>query len=177
MVMAPVGWGPRVQVMVAGQRSGGSAAVGAPAIPSLHNTLPRICSLLPRADITPLSLPAPNVPSIREVLAAGPCPTHTGFSWVLLSQLDLPCPCLFWGPPSPLLAPSLLSAPSPWASSSPWMEPGSVPDEPAQAPRWVSPLCGCVQPHPVREELDPRWWWWILQGPGGHVLLGIPGRI
>lgn len=79
MVMALVRWGPWVQVMVDGQHASGSAAAGAPAVPSLHSTLPRICSLSPRADITPLSLPAPNVPSIREVLAAGPCPAHMGF--------------------------------------------------------------------------------------------------
>lgn len=70
------GWGSR----------GGSAAMGtgASAIPSLPSVLPRICSLLPGADITPLSLLTPNVCGIQEVLVTGPCPPYPGFCFVIL---------------------------------------------------------------------------------------------
>lgn len=87
---------------------GGSAAMGtgAPAIPSLPSALPRICSLLPGADITLLSLLAPNVYGIWEVLATGPCPSYPGFCLVILStqtcsMRETPSPSHFWGATSP----------------------------------------------------------------------------
>lgn len=97
---------------------GGPAAVGtgAPAFPSLSCALPRICSLLPRADITPLSLLAPNVCSIRKVLATGPCPAHTGFCWTFyhawMCTVQRPSPRVPWGTaiPSDDIIPTLSCA-------------------------------------------------------------------
>lgn len=111
---------------------GGSAAMGtsAPSVPSLPSALPRICSLLPGAYITPLSLLVQNVGGIREVLAAGPCP-HVILLGAL-SCLDLfctgttppPAPSPFWGAPSPLMPPCP-GIPPPWGShSASRMEPG-----------------------------------------------------